>query len=58
MLHCPDARLKHAADHVAFEFSPRSVTVNRVLVQHSLSSPTGGVQKEEVSACDVNTVGT
>ena len=39
-------------------FLQAPVTVNRVLVQRSLSSPTGGVQKEEVSACDVNTVGT
>ena len=55
---CPNARVKLAADHVAFELPPRSVTVNHVLVQRSLSSRTRRGSNEEVGACDVNTLGT
>ena len=44
VLQCPNARLKLVADHVAFELPPRSVTVNHVLVQRSLSSRTRWIQ--------------
>ena len=41
---CPNARFKHAADHVAFELLRSSITVKRDPVKRPFSSPTRGIQ--------------
>ena len=57
-LQCPNARLKHAADHTAFELPPRSLHGELRPCSKFSQFAHWRDSNEEVGACDVNTVGT